>query len=244
MPGTENGNASFTEHAFPQPIPIFTSANHPKTHVSLTKQKREADPEFFTRLAKIQKPKFLWIGCADSRIPPNEVTGTRPGEIFVHRNIANLVVNTDLNMLSVLQYAVEVLEVDHIIVCGHYGCGGVNAALENRYHGLIDKWLLNIKDLYRIHYHELEAITDLPKRQRRMVEINVIEQVYNLSKTNIIQRAWQNGKRPKLHGWVYDIQDGIIHDLHISLADDQNMMQIYKIEFPEQPAVLHPTPLQ
>ena len=204
-----------------------------ENNLNWVQQKREEDPQYFHKLAQIQKPRFLWIGCSDSRIPPNEVTGTQPGEIFVHRNIANLVVNTDLNMLSVLQYAVEVLQVEHVIVCGHYGCGGINAALENRYHGLIDKWLLNIKDTYRLYYRELDAIDDPQKRSRRMVEINVMEQVYNLAKTDIIQRAWQNGTRPHLHGWVYDLNDGIINDMRISLADNRNLLKIYKVLFPE-----------
>ena len=205
-----------------------------ENNLNWVQQKREQDPEYFARLAKIQKPRFLWIGCSDSRIPPNEVTGTQPGEIFVHRNIANLAINTDLNMLSVLQYAVEVLQVEHVIVCGHYGCGGINAALENKYHGLIDRWLTNIKDTYRLHFRELDAIADPDKRSRRMVELNVIEQVYNLAKTSIVQKAWKNGRRPQLHGWVYDLNDGIINDMKISIESNTDMLRIYQYDFPEE----------
>jgi carbonic anhydrase len=204
-----------------------------ENNLNWVQQKREQDPEYFSRLSKIQKPRFLWIGCSDSRIPPNEVTGTQPGEIFVHRNIANLAINNDLNMLSVLQYAVEVLKVEHIIVCGHYGCGGINAALENNYHGLMDRWLSNIKDIYRLYFRELEAITDKEKRSRRMVEINVREQVYNLAKTSIVQKAWNAGHRPKLHGWVYDLHDGIINDLKVSITDNRDLIDIYRYDFPD-----------
>ena len=204
-----------------------------ENNINWVNQKRDTDPEFFERLSNIQKPRFLWIGCSDSRIPPNEVTGTQPGEIFVHRNIANLAINNDLNMLSVLQYAVEVLKVEHIIVCGHYGCGGINAALENNYHGLMDRWLSNIKDTYRLYLRELEAITDPEKRSRRMVELNVREQVFNLAKTSIIQKAWQDGTRPKLHGWVYDLHDGIINDLQVSINDVRDLIHIYRYDFPD-----------
>lgn len=192
------------------------------------------DPEYFEKLAHVQTPKYLWIGCADSRIPPDRVTGTQPGEIFVHRNVANLVVNTDLNMLSVLQYAVEVLKVEHVIVCGHYNCGGVNAALGNQHLGLIDTWLRNIKDVYRIHQDEIDAITDPVEKSRKMVELNVMEQVYNLSKTSIIQKAWQNGAVPQLHGWVYDIHNGIIKEVDESLLHDDKLSRIYKMDFQGQ----------
>lgn len=204
-----------------------------ENNLTWVQKKRETDPEFFERLSSIQKPRFLWIGCSDSRIPPNEVTGTQPGEIFVHRNIANLAINNDLNMLSVLQYAVEVLKVEHIIVCGHYGCGGINAALENNYHGLMDRWLSNIKDTYRLYLRELEAIADPEKRSRRMVELNVREQVFNLAKTSIIQKAWKQAMRPKLHGWVYDLHDGIINDLQVSINDVRDLIHIYRYNFPE-----------
>ncbi|HQV74565.1 MAG: carbonate dehydratase [Flavobacteriales bacterium] len=169
------------------------------------------DPEFFTRLSEIQSPEFLWIGCSDSRVPANEITGTDPGEIFVHRNIANMVVHTDLNLLSVLQYAVEMLHVKHIIVCGHYGCGGVKAAMSNDSLGIINKWLRNIKDVRRLHRDELDALPDENKRFDRLVELNVTEQVMDLSKTSIVQRAWKERGGPDLHGWVYSLADGIIH---------------------------------
>lgn len=171
------------------------------------------DPEYFSRLSQIQKPEFLWIGCSDSRVPANEITNAAPGEIFVHRNIANLVVHTDLNMLSVLQYAVEVLKVKHVIVCGHYGCGGVRAAMSNKELGLIDKWLRNIKDVYYLHKEELLEIADEQERADRLTELNVQEQVMNLAKTSIIQNAWKSENRPVLHGWVYRLSDGILHSL-------------------------------
>ena len=169
------------------------------------------NPNFFKRLSNIQKPEFLWIGCSDSRVPANEITGTQPGEIFVHRNIANMIVHTDLNMLSVLQYAVEVLEVKHIIVCGHYGCGGVKAAMTQQSMGIINKWLRNIKDVYRFHQNEIDAITEEDKKVNRMIELNVREQVMNLCKTSIVQKAWKNNQRPDIHGWVYGLNDGILH---------------------------------
>lgn len=173
-------------------------------------EKEQDDPQYFLKLAKDQKPNFLWIGCSDSRVPANEVTNTDPGEMFVHRNIANMVVHTDLNLLSVLQYAVEVLGVNDIIVCGHYGCGGVKAALSHQSLGLIDKWLRNIKDVYRIHRDEIDALPDDDAKTNRLVEFNVQEQVMNLAKTSIIQHAWKHNKRPHLHGWVYGLNDGII----------------------------------
>ncbi|MEZ4755963.1 MAG: carbonic anhydrase [Flavobacteriales bacterium] len=170
-----------------------------------------ADPEFFHRLEKVQRPDFLWIGCSDSRVPANEITGTNPGEIFVHRNIANMVVHTDLNLLSVLQYAVEYLKVKHVIVCGHYGCGGVQAAMTHQSLGLINKWLRNIKDVYRLHQAEVDAQPTEQARFDRMVELNVQEQVLDLMKTSIIQRAWKERGGPSLHGWVYRLSDGLVH---------------------------------
>jgi len=171
------------------------------------------DPEFFHRLEHIQSPEFLWIGCSDSRVPANEITGTQPGEIFVHRNIANMVVHTDLNLLSVLQYAVEVLKVKHIIVCGHYGCGGVKAAMTNHNFGIINKWLRNIKDVYRIHRDEINEISEEELRLNKLIELNVKEQVLNLAKTSIVQKAWQHDHRPHLHGWVYGLNNGLIHPI-------------------------------
>ena len=174
------------------------------------REKLAVDPEYFNRLVHVQNPEFLWIGCSDSRVPANEITGTQPGEIFVHRNIANMVVHTDLNLLSVLQYAVEVLKVKHIIVCGHYGCGGVKAAMTNHNFGIINKWIRNIKDVHRFHREEVDAITDEKAQLNRMIELNVQEQVLNLAKTSIIQKAWKERNVPHLHGWVYDLQDGLI----------------------------------
>lgn len=169
------------------------------------------DPEFFSRLEHIQNPEFLWIGCSDSRVPANQITGTKPGEIFVHRNVANLVINTDVNLLSVLEYAVEVLKVKHIIVCGHYGCGGVKAALTNHdYKQVLNMWLRNIKDVHRIHREEVDALPEGDARVNRLIELSVKEQVMNLAKTSIVQKAWKKEQRPHLHGWVYSLKDGLI----------------------------------
>ena len=173
-------------------------------------EKLQDDPEYFSRLADIQKPDFLWIGCSDSRVPANEITNTQPGEIFVHRNIANMVVHTDVNLLSVLDYAVTHLKVKHVIVCGHYGCGGVKASMTKHNFGIINKWLRNIKDVYRFHREELESINDEEERADKLVELNVQEQVMNLAKTSIVQKAWAHHQRPHLHGWVYGLKDGII----------------------------------
>src|SRR5215469_12733963 len=169
------------------------------------------DPEYFERLSHLQTPEFLWIGCSDSRVPANEITGTQPGEIFVHRNIANMVIHTDVNLLSVLEFAVVHLKVKHVIVCGHYGCGGIKAALTNHdYKQVLNMWLRHIKDVYTLHKEELEAISDPDLRADRLTELNVQEQVLHLAKTSIIQRAWKHEKRPELHGWVYGLQDGLI----------------------------------
>lgn len=177
------------------------------------KKQQKQDPEFFSRLAHIQSPDFLWIGCSDSRVPADKITGTQPGEIFVHRNIANMVVHTDLNLLSVLEYAVMVLKVKHIIVCGHYGCGGVKAAMGNNSLGIINKWLRNIKEVYRMHRDEINEEENDEKKLNRLIELNVEEQIMNLAKTSIIQKAWKEEQRPHLHGWVYGLQDGIINPL-------------------------------
>ena len=174
-------------------------------------EKKIDDPEFFNRLSKIQTPEFLWIGCSDSRVPANEITGTQPGEIFVHRNVAKLVIHTDVNLLSVLDYAVTHLKVKHVIVCGHYGCGGVKAAMTRRdFKYVLNMWLRNIKDVYRLHRLELDRIPDEEDRSDRLVELNVHEQVLHLAKTSIIQRAWRQEQRPDLHGWVYGLKDGLI----------------------------------
>jgi len=174
-------------------------------------EKKSEDPEYFERLSHLQAPEFLWIGCSDSRVPANEITGTQPGEIFVHRNVANLVVNTDVNLLAVLDFAVTHLQVKHVIVCGHYGCGGIKAAAtKTDYRPVLNMWLRNIKDVMRHHRQELENINDEENRLDRLVELNVQEQVYNLAKTTIIQRCWEKERRPDLHGWVYGLKDGII----------------------------------
>ncbi|HJU45976.1 MAG TPA: carbonic anhydrase [Chitinophagaceae bacterium] len=172
----------------------------------------QEDADYFNRLAKLQTPEFLWIGCSDSRVPSNQITGTQPGEIFVHRNVANLVINTDVNLLSVLDYAVNHLKVKHVIVCGHYGCGGIKAATtKTDFKPVLNMWLRNIKDVYRLHRDELNAIKDEEQRCDRLVELNVQEQVMNLAKTSIIQHAWKKDMRPDLHGWVYGLKDGIIN---------------------------------
>lgn len=194
------------------------------------KSKLASDPDYFENLAKGQTPQVLWIGCSDSRVPANEVTHTQPGDIFVHRNIANMVVHSDMNMLSVLDYAVNILKVRHVIVCGHYGCGGVQAAMENGQHGLIDNWLRHIKDVYRLHSTELEAIEDREQRLKRLVELNVIEQVFDLSKTSIIQNAWKTMNQPMVHGWVYELRTGLIKDLGVSMSSTADLPSIYQIE--------------
>ncbi|MBI1332308.1 MAG: carbonic anhydrase [Armatimonadetes bacterium] len=193
-------------------------------------EKLGADPDFFQRLVDGQQPEYLWIGCADSRVPAEEITGTMPGELFVHRNIANQVIHTDFNMLSVLQYAVEVLKVKHVIVCGHYGCGGVMNALTNRNLGLINKWLRHIKDVYRIHRAELDAIEDEEARFRRLVEWNTIEQVTNLAETSIVQKSWAENGFPVLHGWVYDLGTGIIDEL-VTIKTPDVLEPIYRYDF-------------
>jgi len=181
---------------------------------SWAEEKVSNDAQFFERLSREQKPKYLWIGCSDSRVPANEITNTDPGDMFVHRNIANLVVHTDMNIMSVVQYAVEYLSIEHIIVCGHYGCGGVRAALTHESYGLINKWLRNIKDVYRIHREELDMITDMDKKADRLSELNVYEQVLNLAQTSFVQRAWKEHKRPHLHGWIYNIKDGLLKEIY------------------------------
>ncbi|MBL7857494.1 MAG: carbonate dehydratase [Cyclobacteriaceae bacterium] len=193
-------------------------------------EKTKADPEFFERLSKGQSPQVLWIGCSDSRVPANEITGTNPGEVFVHRNIANMVVHSDMNMLSVLDYAVNILKVRHVIVCGHYGCGGVKAAMENAQNGLVDNWLRHIKDVYRIYSDELNAIEDPTDRVDRFTELNVIEQVFDLSKTSIIQNAWKDRNSPVIHGWVYSLKTGLIKDLGVSFDSQDSLPPIYRFD--------------
>lgn len=189
----------------------------------------QKDPDYFNRLLNQQTPKFLWIGCSDSRVPADKITGTEPGEIFVHRNIANLVVNTDINLLSVLQYSVEVLKVEHVIVCGHYGCGGVKTAMGNTHLGIIDNWLKEIKDVYRTHRDEVNAIADVTQKADRMVELVVKEQVFNLAKTSIIQEAWKKEQRPQLHGWVYGLNNGILKPI-VDMSHESEMDSLYKYD--------------
>jgi carbonic anhydrase len=178
-------------------------------------EKVAKDPNFFKNLSDIQRPEFLWIGCSDSRVPANEITNTQPGEIFVHRNVANLVINTDVNLLSVLDFAVNHLKVKHVIVCGHYGCGGIKASMsKSDYQPVLNMWLRNIKDVHRLHREELDNITDVDKKFNRLTELNVQEQIFNLAKTSIIQRAWKEEQRPDLHGWVYGLKDGIIKPVY------------------------------
>jgi carbonic anhydrase len=190
----------------------------------------KVDPQYFEKLANGQKPPILWIGCADSRVPANQITNTAPGEIFVHRNIANMVIHSDMNMLSVLDYAVNVLKVKHVIVTGHYGCGGVIAAMGNTQFGLIDNWLRHIKDVYRLHSEELEAIKDEQKRTDRLVELNVVENVYNLCKTSIVQNAWENGQELGVHGWVYSLSTGRIADMNVSTHNNEHMDNVFKFK--------------
>jgi len=192
--------------------------------------KLNISPTFFEDSAVEQKPDYLWIGCSDSRVPAEDVTGTIPGELFVHRNVANMVVHTDFNMLSVLQFAVEVLKVKHVIVCGHYGCGGIRTAMSRRDLGLINKWLLHIKDVYRFHAQELDSIEDEQLRVDRLVELNVMEQVHHLSDISFVQRAWRNHQRPMLHGWIYDINTGYLKDL-IKVDPSKHAHDIYEYDF-------------
>jgi len=198
-----------------------------KNWVAATTKK---NPDFFTNLASGQTPQYLWIGCSDSRVPANEITGTVPGDIFVHRNIANMVIHTDISMLSVLDYAVNVLQVKHIIVCGHYGCGGVHAAMGRKQVGLIDNWLRHIKDVYRLHREELNDIENMAARADRLVELNVREQVYGLTKTSIVQNAWANGKYLQVHGLVYDVKDGVLTDLDVTIENNEEIEEVYKLE--------------
>ncbi|POY37380.1 carbonate dehydratase [Solitalea longa] len=188
----------------------------------------DRDENYFKKLAQLQEPKFLWIGCADSRVPANEITGLDPGEVFVHRNIANMVVHTDINCLSVIQYAVKVLKVEHILVVGHYGCGGVKAAMGQHNFGLIDNWLRNIKDVYRMHEDELNGIEDEETRFRLLCEMNIKEQVLNVCNTSIVQKAWKEGQKLSVHGWVFDVADGILHDLEVSASDISHINTIYQ----------------
>jgi carbonic anhydrase len=199
---------------------------------AFVEEKLQVNPDYFTRQAASQTPEFMWIGCSDSRVPAEDITGTEPGELFVHRNIANLVIHTDFNMLSVLQYAVEVLKVRHVIVCGHYNCGGIRNAMTKHDFGLINKWLRHIKDIYRLYSRELDSIADLQQRMDKLVEINVTEQVHNLAETSIIQKAWHNENRPYIHGWVYDLRSGYLKETAM-MKPGSKLEDIYTFEFEE-----------
>lgn len=189
------------------------------------------DPNYFVDLAKGQTPPLLWIGCSDSRVPANEIIGAKPGEVFVHRNIANMVVHSDMNMLSVLDYAVNVLKVKHVIVCGHYGCGGVKAAMGNQSIGIIDNWIRHIKDVYRLHNDYLDSIKDETERFNTFVEINVKEQVFDLSKTSIVQAAWKNGQDLSIHGWVYGLNSGFVTDLNVNISSNKELDEVFQLKF-------------
>lgn len=193
--------------------------------------KLNEDPDFFKKLAKGQQPPVLWIGCADSRVPANQIIGAQPGEVFVHRNIANMVIHSDMNMLSVLDYAVNVLKVQHVIVCGHYGCGGVKAAMGNQSFGLIDNWIRHIKDVYRFNKGELDNIVDEEARFDRYVELNVKEQVFDLATTSIVQNAWKKGQGLMLHGWVYAIESGIVKDLDVNVSNERELDETFQLNF-------------
>jgi carbonic anhydrase len=191
----------------------------------------EKDPNYFKDLAKSQTPPLLWIGCSDSRVPANEIIGAKPGEVFVHRNIANMVVHSDMNMLSVLDYAVNVLKVKHVIVCGHYGCGGIKAAMGNDSIGIIDNWIRHIKDVYRLHQNHLDSITDENERFNTFVELNVKEQVFDLAKTSIVQSAWKSGQDLSLHGWAYGLNSGFVTDLNVNFSSDKDLDDVYQLKF-------------
>ena len=193
-------------------------------------EKLSQDPNFFKDLAEGQTPPLLWIGCSDSRVPANEITGTKAGEVFVHRNIANMVVHSDMNMLSVLDYAVNVLKVKHVIVCGHYGCGGVKAAMGNSSFGIIDNWIRHIKDIYRLNKEKLICIENDEERFNKFVELNVKEQVLNLAKTSIVQSAWKEGQELFLHGWVYGLNSGYVTDLDVNFSSNEDLHELYQLD--------------
>jgi carbonic anhydrase len=186
----------------------------------------QKDPSFFSRLAQQQNPEYLWIGCSDSRVPANEIVGLLPGELFVHRNVANLVIHTDMNCLSVLQYAVEILKIKHIIVCGHYGCGGVKAALESEPHGLIDNWLRHIREIHHRRNSELSPFATAQEKINRLCELNVIEQVKNVGNTTIVHEAWQKGQKVTIHGWIYAISDGLLKDLDACVSSIEELARL------------------
>ncbi|MHC4322217.1 MAG: carbonate dehydratase [Planctomycetota bacterium] len=191
---------------------------------------KESDPDFFIRLSKQQTPEYLWIGCSDSRIPPNSIVGKLPGEMFIHRNIANLVINTDLNCLSVIQYSVEVLKVKHIIVCGHYGCGGIKAAMGNQEYGLIDNWLRNIKDVYRNYQKQIGSIQSEEAKFNQLCELNVVEQVSNVCHTTIVQNAWRSGQDLAVHGYIYSLETGLLKDLNVCITGKDEISRVHRME--------------
>jgi carbonic anhydrase len=201
-----------------------------KNNRTWAKQMVASDPDFFNKLSKVQTPEYLWIGCSDSRVPANQIIGLMPGEVFVHRNIANLVVHSDLNCLSVIQYAVDVLKVKHIIVCGHYGCGGVKAALDNGDNGLIDNWLRNIKDVYRLRQEEIDACATDEEKHIRLCELNVVEQVANVCHTSIVQNAWKAGQPVTVHGWIYGIGNGVLKDLDVCITGPEEVALTHRMK--------------
>ena len=194
-------------------------------------QKLSLDANFFKNLENSQQPSLFWIGCADSRVPANEIIGAEPGDVFVHRNIANMVIHSDMSLLSVLDYAVTILKVEHIIVCGHYNCGGINAAMSNQHFGILDNWIRHIKDVYRFHSKELDSITTTTNKSNRFVELNIVEQVCNLAKTSIVQAAWENNQPLSIHGWVYGVGSGLIKDLGVNFSNDNDLSAIYQLNF-------------
>ena len=201
------------------------------------RERLENDPDYFERLSGLQAPKYLWIGCSDSRVPANQITNLMPGEVFVHRNIANLVIHTDMNALSVIQYAVEALKIENIIVCGHYGCGGVKAAYENRQYGLLDNWLRNIKDVYHSHRDELNSIVKPEHQLDRLCELNVMEQVSNVCRTTIVQNAWAKGQKLAVHGLIYDLSNGLLQDLAVRINSAEQLGNIYQMQTKYKKAV-------
>ncbi len=214
--------------------PIGSNLMHPLQHLldnnrRWSAARRELDPGFFSRLAQQQSPQYLWIGCSDSRVSATAIIGLDPGEVFVHRNVANLVVHTDVNCLAVLQYAVDVLQIKHVIVCGHYDCGGVLAAMSGQPHGLIDNWLRNIKDIYYDHATEMEAIVDVQARTDRLCELNVVQQVANVCHTTMVQDAWRRGQSVAVHGWIYGLHDGCIHDLEVTIEGPEQIRSLYRV---------------
>lgn len=188
---------------------------------------RAANPNFFKELSRLQSPKYLWIGCSDSRVPANQIVGLAPGEIFVHRNVGNIVVHADLNCLSVMQFATDVLKIEHIIVCGHYGCGGVHAAMAGERHGLVDNWLRHIGDVFEKHRTEIELVDVNSLRHARLCELNVIEQVLNVCQTTVVQDAWDRGQKLTVHGWIYSLLDGKLNDLGNSVSERSQLRMVY-----------------